>query len=273
MMKAPMRRIHCALAIGGLDPGGGAGIIADLRAFRAAGAFGCAAVAILTVQSTDGLERVRPVSPRDLRDQAHEVLAHQRVRAVKVGALGTEGNVRAVVELLRRHADLPVVVDTPMLPTRGRPRLLAPGAVRALREELVPRATLVTTNTDEAGALLGEAVRSVGEAHDAARELVRRGARAVLVKGGHLSGANAIDVLALADDVVELRARRLAVGAVHGTGCTLASLIAGRLAVGGGGTRVGRAELVGAIRWAKRVHHSALARAVDVGGRQRAMLA
>jgi hydroxymethylpyrimidine/phosphomethylpyrimidine kinase len=271
-MGTSLRRIHCALAIGGLDPGGGAGIAADLRAFRTAGAFGCAAVAIVTVQSTDGLERVRPVSPRDLRDQAREVLAHQRVRAVKVGALGTEGNVRVVAELLRRHADVPVVVDTPMLPTRGRPRLLSPGAVRALREELVPRATLVTTNTDEAGALLGEAVRTVGEAHDAARELVRRGARAVLVKGGHLSGASAVDVLALADDVVELRARRLAVGAVHGTGCTLASLIAGRLAAGGG-ARVGRAELVGAIRWAKRVHHAALARAVDVGGRQRAMLA
>jgi hydroxymethylpyrimidine/phosphomethylpyrimidine kinase len=267
-----LRRIHCALAIGGLDPGGGAGIAADLRAFRAAGAFGCAAVAIVTVQSTDGLERVRPVSPRDLRDQAHEVLSHQRVRAIKVGALGTEGNVRAIAALLGRHDDVPVVVDTPMLPTRGRPRLLTRGAVRALREELVPRATLVTTNTDEAGVLLGEAVRTVGEAHDAARELVRRGARAVLVKGGHLSGASAVDVLALGGDVVELRARRLAVGAVHGTGCTLASLIAGRLAVAGG-TRIGRAELVGAIRWAKRVHHAALARAVDVGGRQRAMLA
>jgi hydroxymethylpyrimidine/phosphomethylpyrimidine kinase len=266
-----MQRIHCALAIGGLDPGGGAGIAADLRAFGTAGAFGCAAVAIVTIQSTDGLARVRPVSARDLRDQAREVIAHQRVRAVKVGALGTEGNVRTVAELLARHGDVPAVVDTPMLPTRGRQRLLARGALRALREELLPRATLVTANADEAGVLLGEAVRTVGEAHDAARELVRMGARAVLVKGGHLPGTHAIDVLALGGDVIELRARRLAVGPVHGTGCTFASLIAGRLAVRER-ARVSRAELESAIRWAKRVHHAALARAFDVGGRQRAML-
>jgi hydroxymethylpyrimidine/phosphomethylpyrimidine kinase len=266
-----MRRIHCALAIGGLDPGGGAGIAADLRAFGAAGAFGCAAVAIVTVQSTDGLKRLRPVSARDLRDQASEVMAHQRVRAVKVGALGTEGNVRAVAKLLEHHDELPVVVDTPMVPTRGRQPLLARGALRALREELFPRATLVTTNADEAGALLGEDVRSVGAAHDAARELVRRGAPAVLLKGGHFSGPSAVDVLALGGDVIELRARRLSVGAVHGTGCTLASLIAGRLAVRKR-MAVGRAELVGAIRWAKRVHHAALAQAFDVGGKQLAML-
>jgi hydroxymethylpyrimidine/phosphomethylpyrimidine kinase len=267
-----VRRVHCALAIGGLDPGGGAGIAADLRAFAAAGAFGCAAVAIVTVQSTDGLARVRPVSARDLRAQAEEVIAHQRVRAVKVGALGTEGNVRAVAELLARHDELPAIVDTPMLPTRGRPRLLARGAMRALREELLPRATLVTANADEAGALLGETVRTVGEAHDAARELVRLGARAVLLKGGHLAGASAIDVLAIGGDVIELRARRLSVGAIHGTGCTLASLIAGRLAVRERPRRITRAELEGGIRWAKRVHHAALARAFDVGGRQLAML-
>src|SRR5215472_11976678 len=94
--------LPCALAIGGLDPGGGAGVIADVRAFAAAGAFGCAAVAILTVQSTAGLRSVRPVAPRDLEEQAAEVLRHQRVRAVKVGALGTAANVRAVAKLLAR---------------------------------------------------------------------------------------------------------------------------------------------------------------------------
>ncbi len=272
MPAIPTERAMCALAIGGLDPGGGAGVLADLRAFAAAGAFGCAAVAIVTVQSTAGLRRVRALGARDLVDQAGEVLRHQRVRAVKVGALGTAANVLAVARLLAQYAEVPVVIDTPMRPTRGQARLLARRATDALRDELLPRATVVTVNAEEAGVLLGESVRTVSEAHDAARALRQTGAHAVLVKGGHLAGAAAVDVLALGSEVIELRARRLEVGAVHGTGCTFASLIAGRLAVRAG-ARVRRATLVDAIRWAKRVHHAALAAPVDVGRGQRVLLA
>ena len=264
----------CALAIGGLDPGGGAGILADLRAFAAAGVFGCAALAVLTVQSTSGLRSARALSASDVLAQVGEVLRHQRVLAVKIGALGSQANVRAVARVLARHADIPVVVDTPMRPTRGKARLLARRALLALRDELLPRATLVTVNLDEAQALVGEAVRTVGEAHDAARALARTGARAVLVKGGHLPGAsgpNAIDVLAIGGEVVELRARRLNLPSVHGTGCTLASLVAGRLAVREG-VPLGADDLVSAIRWAKRVHHTALGRTVDVGGAMRALV-
>ncbi len=263
----------CALAIGGLDPGGGAGIAADLRAFAAAGAFGCAAVALVTVQSTAGLRAARAVGAREVAAQANEVLRHQRVRAVKVGALGSVANVRAVAQVLERHRAVPLVVDTPMLPTRGSARLLARRALAALRDELLPRAALVTANVDEAQALLGERVRTVGEAHDAARALVRTGARAALVKGGHLEGASAIDVLALRDGggAVELRARRLPLGATHGTGCTFASLVAGKLAMRPA-ARVDAEALVTAIRWAKRVHHASLARAVDVGGEMRALV-
>jgi len=264
-------RLPCALAIGGLDPGGGAGVVADLRAFAAAGAFGCAAVSLVTAQSTAGLRRARAVPARELTEQVAEVLRHQRVRALKVGALGSEANVLAVARLVDGHPGVPVVVDTPMLPTRGRPRLLEARALGALREALMPRAALVTVNLAEAQALLGEPVRTVGEAHDAARALAGTGARAVLVKGGHMKTAGAIDVLALGGQVVELRARRLAVGGVHGTGCTLASLIAGRIAVRAGGTLDERV-LVEAIRWAKRVHHGALARAVNVGEGLRALV-
>lgn len=265
---------RCALAIGGLDPGGGAGIAADLRAFAAAGAFGCAAVALVTVQSTAGLRGVKPLPAREVAAQAAEVLRHQRVGAVKVGALGSEGNVRAVAALLARHPRVPVVVDTPMAPTRARAngaqtRLLAARAVSALREALLPRATLVTANADEADALVGQRVTTVGEAHDAALALVAAGARAALVKGGHWGGASAIDVLAVDGDVTELRAKRLPDGA-HGTGCTLASLVAGRLAVRSG-ARVDPDTLVAAVRWAKRVHHAALARALDVGGPARVL--
>jgi hydroxymethylpyrimidine/phosphomethylpyrimidine kinase len=276
-MKAALGTTPCALAIGGLDPGGGAGIAADLRAFAAAGAFGCAAVAVVTVQSTAGLRSVRAIPAREVAAQAGEVLRHQRVRAVKVGALGSEANVRAVAKLLAGYPAVPVVVDTPMLPTRGKARLLAARALAALREELLPRATLVTVNADEAGALLSEPVRTVGAAHDAARALVKMGARAVLVKGGHLGpadGPSAVDVLAIGGEVVELRAKRLVIAPVHGTGCTLASLIAGRLAAReeGAGARVDAEGLVAAIRWAKRVHHAALARAVDVGGGMRVLV-
>jgi hydroxymethylpyrimidine/phosphomethylpyrimidine kinase len=230
----------------------------------AAGAFGCAAVAVITVQSTAGLRRVREVPARELTSQVAEVMRHQRVLSVKVGALGGSANVRAIAKLLAQHAAIPIVLDTPIAPTRGRARLLGSQAVASLKDVLLPRATLVTVNIDEAQALLGQRVRSVGDAHDAALALGALGPRAALVKGGHLTGDDAIDVLAVEGEVIELRARRLALPSIHGSGCTFASLIAGRLAVHSAG-RVDRDTLVSAVRWAKRVHHAALARAVDVG--------
>jgi len=265
-MKADRPGLPCALAIGGLDPGGGAGIVADLRAFAAAGAFGCAAITLTTVQSSAGMRSVRHIPAKDVVAQVAEVLRRQRVGAAKVGALGSRANVHAVARLLARHRDLPVVVDTPMRPTRGGARLLARDALISMKRELLPVATLVTVNGPEAEALLGDPVRTVGEAHDAARALCGTGARAVLIKGGHMAGPSAIDVLAVDGEVVELRAARLAVGPAHGTGCTFASLIAGRLALGAPGRRtVRRDDLLAAIRWAKRVHHAALARTVRVG--------
>lgn len=256
----------CALAIGGLDPGGGAGIVADLRAFAAAGAFGCAAIALTTVQSTAGLRSVHHTSARDLVSQAREVLRSQRVRAVKLGALGSRENVRAVARLMARYADVPLVVDTPMRPTRGQARLFTDDALLAVKRDLLPRATLLTVNLVEAGTLLGQRVRTMGEAHDGARLLAKSGAWAVLIKGGHMAGPYAIDVLAINGEVIELRASRLPLEPTHGTGCTFASLIAARLAAIPRGPRgVSRDDLVAAIRWAKRVHHAALARTVNVG--------
>jgi hydroxymethylpyrimidine/phosphomethylpyrimidine kinase len=261
------RTLPCALAIGGLDPGGGAGVLADVRAFAAAGVFGCAAAACVTVQSTAGLRRVRALPRRELTEQVLEVIAHQRVRAIKVGALGSVENVRAVGRILARFDAIPSVVDTPMRPTRsarGTARLLAHKAVEALREELLPRATLVTVNAEEAEVLLGKRVASVADAREAAEALFRGGAKAVLVKGGHLLGASATDVLAVGREVVELRARRVAGGPVHGTGCTFASLVAGWMAAREASSP-GREELLRAVRWAKRVHHAALVRTATVG--------
>jgi hydroxymethylpyrimidine/phosphomethylpyrimidine kinase len=264
------------LAIGGLDPGGGAGVLADARAISRSGAFGCAAVALLTVQSTSGLRSKAPVSRQSVLAQCREVTRHQNVRAIKVGALGTDENVRAVGGFLARHAAVPAIVDPVMRPTRGHARLLDTRAVAVVRERLLPRATLVTANAPEAEALTGMRVARIDEAHDAALELLRLGARAVLLKGGHLRGAQAIDLLAIAPHrerptearVVEISAPRLSLPrATHGGGCVLASLIAGRLAVIAGdyATSPERA-LASAVRWAKRVHHHALVHAIHVGG-------
>jgi hydroxymethylpyrimidine/phosphomethylpyrimidine kinase len=256
--------LSCALAIGGLDPGGGAGIAADLRAFAAGGVFGCAAVAVLTVQSTAGLRSARAVPAREVTAQVEEVMAHQRVRAVKVGALGSGANVRAIVRLMVQHADIPFVVDTPIRPTLGHARLLAREAVATLRKELLPHATIVTLNTAEVEALLGTRVRTVQDARQAAVRLAREGPRAVVVKGGHMTGRDATDVVAIGGDVVEIHARRLAATPIHGTGCTFAALIAGRLARSSSAPDDRRA-IIAALRWAKRIHHAALERAVEVG--------
>jgi len=271
--RARRREEACALAIGGLDPGGGAGLAADLRAFAAAGVFGCAAIAVLTVQSTSGLVASRAIASREVLAQAREVTRHQRVRAIKTGALGSAANVRAIGQWLAAQPDLPAIVDPVMVPTRGGARLLAEGALRAMRTSLIPRAALVTANIAEAAALTGARVANVRDARDAALALCGMGARAALVKGGHLGGARAIDLLAIGADVIELSAERLRLPPTHGGGCVLASLIAGRIAADRRAYEgAPRAVLVDAVRWAKRAHHAALASARDVGGAMRVLV-
>jgi hydroxymethylpyrimidine/phosphomethylpyrimidine kinase len=251
----------CALAIGGLDPGGGAGIVADLRAFGHAGAFGCAAVALVTVQSTAGVRAARALDPREVIAQAREVLLHQRVRAIKTGALGSAPNVRAVARLLAKFPRIPAIVDPVILPTKGPARLLEVDALDVVRRDLVPRAWLVTPNAREAEALTGLRVTNETQAADAARALVGLGARAALVKGGHLRGPRAVDVLAVRGGRVHwIEAPRLRGLRIHGAGCLLAALVAGRVAV-----RPNAGPLA-AVRWAKAVHRVLLARARDVGG-------
>lgn len=265
------REMPCVLLVGGLDPGGGAGVLADARAVARAGAFGCAAVAVQTVQSTSGMRSATPVPSRQLIAECTEVVKHQRVRAIKVGALGSNDNVKAVGDFLAIHRDVPSVVDTPMLPTRGRARLLDERGVRMLRQRVIPRATLVTANAPEAEALTGLRVTRLDEAREAAKALLALGAHAVLLKGGHLDsgrGPRAVDVFATRDRVITLAAARLRVKPFHGGGCTLASLIAGRLA-----TADDPFDLEPAVRWAKRAHHAALARTTDVGGDLRVLFA
>jgi hydroxymethylpyrimidine/phosphomethylpyrimidine kinase len=139
--------------------------------------------------------------------------------------------------------------------------------VTALREAVIPRAALVTSNAPEAEVLTGRRVVRVSDAHDAALALVRMGAKMALVKGGHLAGPAAIDVLATGDEVIELRAARLRIPPVHGTGCVLSSLVAGRIAVDAREYAThGGVLVVDAVKWAKRVHHKTLATPSRVGG-------
>lgn len=268
--------LPCVLAVGGLDPGAGAGVLADARAILRAGAFPCAAVAVLTVQSTSGMRAATAVAKREVIAECTEVVKNQRVRAIKVGALGSEENVRAVGDFLAIHRDIPAIVDTVMMPTRGRARLLEARAVSALRDRVLPHAALVTVNAPEAEVLTGLRVTRLDEAHDAALALLRLGCHAVLLKGGHLGGAQAVDLLAFASfppRVIELPLPRLSLRPFHGGGCILASLIAGHLAVRDESGVASERAITDAVRWAKKVHHAALLQARDVGGDMRVLLA
>ncbi|MCL2776791.1 MAG: hydroxymethylpyrimidine/phosphomethylpyrimidine kinase [Polyangiaceae bacterium] len=264
--------VACVLAIGGLDPGGGAGILADARAIARAGGFACAACSLLTVQSTSGMQSAKAVSEAELIAACTEVLKHQSVRAIKIGALGSHENAHAVGNFIAAYPTIPVVVDTVMMPTRGRGRLLDERGVSVMRETLMPRATLITVNVPEAEVLSGRRVTCLDEGHEAAKVLLARGARAVLLKGGHLPGDQAVDIFVTQSHAIELSAPRLAVPATHGGGCVLASLIAGYLAVHAT-TDTEPSAVERAVQWAKKVHHTAIAEASSVGGDLRVLLA
>jgi len=260
-----MHRSRAVLAISGFDPSGGAGMAADLRGLRAAGAWGCGAIAVLTVQSTAGLVATRPLPTAFVLAQILQLLRHQEIRAIKTGALGSAANVRGIVRLLRPLVDrIPLVVDPVVLATRASAgaRLADPAATRLLLE-LMAIATVATPNAHEAQMLLGLPVRTLGQAADAARALLRGGARAALVKGGHLALSESTDVLAVGKEVVYLRAPRRQHHPLHGAGCTLAALIAGRLA----SDRVPPtdAAIIQAVRWAKTRLTRAIGRAIRVG--------
>jgi hydroxymethylpyrimidine/phosphomethylpyrimidine kinase len=246
-----------ALTIAGSDPSGGAGLQADLKTFHQLGAYGMSVVTLITVQNTCAVSAVRCLEPALVRAQLDAVLADIPPRAIKTGALGSAEVVREVAHRLRR-VEAKVVVDPVMISKHGAPLLDVEGC-EAIRESLLPSADLVTPNADEAAALTGLVVRDVEGARCAARALVRMGARAALVKGGHLALEDeAVDVLCDGDDVIELRAPRIRTRAGHGTGCTYAAAIAALLAQGlglGDATRQAKAWLTEALAHAPSLGH------------------
>jgi hydroxymethylpyrimidine/phosphomethylpyrimidine kinase len=221
------------LSIAGSDPSGGAGIQADLKTFAALGAYGCAAPTALTVQNTLGVSSVFPVPVDVLRAQLEAVFLDVRIDAVKIGMLGSSDAVSVVADVLCAFKP-PIVVIDPVLKASTGARLIDESSLDALRQELLPLATVVTPNIYEAAVLLGIAQpRSVEAARMAADQLIAKGIRAALVTGGHLDDAEfAVDVLHDGQTLCELRAPRVAASTLHGTGCTLSSAIAVLLAHG-----------------------------------------
>ncbi|MCC7266439.1 MAG: bifunctional hydroxymethylpyrimidine kinase/phosphomethylpyrimidine kinase [Caulobacteraceae bacterium] len=218
------------LIIAGSDSGGGAGVQADIKAVTALGGYAATAITAITVQNTLGVHGVHGLPPELVRAQAEAVLGDIGADALKTGMLGDAVMVRAVADILE-SAGAPAVVD-PVMVAKGGAALLAAEAVAAVRELMVPRAALLTPNAPEAAALTGRAVEGPDDARRAGEALLKLGAGAVLMKGGHLPGERVIDILMTPEGETTFEAERLETRHTHGTGCTLASACAAGLAQG-----------------------------------------
>ena len=230
--SAAPRRYARVLSIAGSDSGGGAGIQADLKTIAALGGYGMTAITAITVQNTVGVRAIQALPPELLAQQIDAVAEDIGVDAVKIGMLHDAPVVQAVAAAIRRHRFAHVVLDPVMVATSG-DKLIHPDTMAVLIRELFPLATLITPNLDEAGWLIGRPIRTADELEPAARELLALGARAVLLKGGHLDGPELTDLL-LAPPAAPQRwsAGRIDTRNTHGTGCTLSSAIACGLAQG-----------------------------------------
>ena len=219
-----------ALTIAGSDSSGGAGIQADLKTFSALGVYGASAITALTAQNTQGVEAVLVVPPDFVARQIKVVVRDLKIGAVKIGMLATSEVIEAVAGALEALPGVPVVLDPVMVAASG-DVLLDGDAIDTLRTVLLPRATVITPNLPEAAKLLGiDAANTETEMVEQARRLKALGAKAVLVKGGHADGPEAVDLLLDAEGELRLAAPRLATRNTHGTGCTLSSAIAAELA-------------------------------------------
>lgn len=246
------------LIVAGSDSGGGAGIQADTKAVTALGGFAMTAITALTAQNTLEVRDVLPVPPDFVRQQMDVVLDDLGVDGIKTGMLHDADIIQTVATVLRnRCSTTPLVVDPVMVAESGA-RLLAPEAVVALSERLLPLATVITPNLPEAEVLLGESIPDLGAAREAAAALQQRFQVAVLLKGGHLPTRNVADVLVTADGRELLYSgTRFDSTSTHGTGCTLAAAIATRLAQG--------LPLEDAVEHAREYLREAIRTAVPIG--------
>jgi len=233
-------RIPACLSIAGSDSGGGAGIQADLKAFARCGVHGMTAITALTAQNTVGVQMVAPVEPEMILAQVRAVVDDIGVDAVKVGMLGDERTIDAVVEALALTGDAPIVVD-PVMVSQSGAVLLDPNAKAALIERILPLATVATPNLAEARELAG--LGEGASAEELARAIQAVGPAAVIVTGGH--SEDGADVLFDGSGTVRIDGPRFEDAASHGSGCTHSSALAAYLARG--------TELAEAARWAREI--------------------
>ena len=223
-----------ALTIAGSDSSAGAGVQADLKTFSALGVYGLTAVTCVVAETPGKVARIEPVSARLVREQIDVVLAGFPVVAIKTGLLYSAEIISSVIAALTSHGKvhLPLIVDPVMIATSG-DRLLQTDAVALYENELFPRATLITPNLDEAAALLGKKKIPDAEAmEETVRTLSARYGTSVLLKGGHLSGKEAIDLLVHEGRITRFAAPFVRHVATHGTGCTYSAAITAQLALG-----------------------------------------
>ena len=221
-----------ALTIAGVDPSGGAGVLADVKAFSALGAYGCAVIAALTAQNTRAVTGVLPIAPEFVARQIDTLFADVRIDAIKIGMLGEAPVIATVAERLTHWKAERVVLD-PVMVAKSGDALLAKAAVGALREALVPIALVMTPNLPEAGVLLErrgpDSVKEMTRAAERLHALMGSGERWVWLKGGHLPGGDATDLLFNGDRMIEMSQPRVATKNTHGTGCTLSAALAALL--------------------------------------------
>ena len=217
------------LTIAGFDPSCGAGTAADLKTFAAHGCYGVAAITSITVQNTQGVLAVHNTPSSELREQLENLASDCEIAAVKIGMLGNRGNAVVVTEFLDAHKFAHVVHD-PVMKSSSGTELLDSGGIKYLMAEFLRRSSVITPNIPEAEILTGIVIKDVANMEDAARKLVEMGARAVIVKGGHME--RAVDVVFDGTELVPLAGEKLADGQLHGTGCTFASALTAQLAAG-----------------------------------------
>ncbi len=250
-----MPPVPTALTIAGSDSGGGAGIQADLKTYSALGVYGMSVLTAITAQNTVAVTAVHEVPTDVIAAQIDAVVTDIGADVVKTGMIASSEIIRVVAAKIREHRLDRLVVD-PVMVAKSGDRLLREEAVAALRAELLPLALVVTPNLPEAEVLVGRPIRTLDDMREAGREIVGLGARAALVKGGHLEG-DPVDVLCAGDRIVELPARRIHTKNTHGTGCTYASAIAAYLARG--------ESVEGAVSQAKVYLTAAIEQAYPVG--------
>ena len=230
-MPSPDSHRGRVLIIAGSDSGGGAGVQADIKTVTALGGYAATAITAITVQNTLGVTGVHPIPLDIIAAQARAVLDDIGADAIKTGMLGDVATVELVARLLDSAAGVPAVID-PVMVAKGGASLLEAKAVAAVKTLLVPRAALLTPNAPEAEALTGLTVATPDDQRRAGEALLALGARAVLMKGGHVAGDRVVDILMTADGETTFEGERIDTRHTHGTGCTLASACAAGLAQG-----------------------------------------